>query len=108
MDPAAEDIHPNEGVPRLLAQHVVVEAGMVQLAQEKVTVDPLAAVERRVVDRAQLRLPAVDELQPSHAAGLGHIGPDPVAVMVTEARRDIRLELEQLVEEALDEGLEAG
>ena len=108
VDPAAEHVDPHERVPRLLAQHVVVEPGVVQLTEDEVAVDPLAGVQRRVIDGAQLGLPAVDEREPRPAAGLGDVRPAAVAAMVADAGRDIGLELEQLVEEALDEGLEAG
>ena len=79
-----------------------------ELAQDEVAVDPLAVVEGRVVQPGQLRLPAVDEREQPLAAGLGEVGPAVVVAVVADAGGDVRQEDEQLIEEAGDDGLEAG
>ena len=108
VERAADHVDPHERVPRLLAQVLLVEPELGQLAQHQVTVDPVAGIERRVVEARELRLPAVDEREARLAAGLGEVRPAIVEAVVADARRDVGLEHEQLVEEAADEVVERG
>ena len=61
VQPASDQVDPEQRVPRLLAQLRLGEPERRELAQDQVPVDPLVGGQRRRIEPCQRRLPAIDE-----------------------------------------------
>ncbi len=108
VEAAAEQVHPQERIPRLLAELGLGEPERVELAEEEVAIDRVVARQGRVLEPGQAGGPAVDEGEPLEPAGLADVGPSVVEPVVADGRGDVRLEHEQLLEERGDEVVERG
>ena len=108
VQPAAHLVDPRQRAPGLLDELGLAESERVQLAAHEVQVDPLVRRQGGAVDRGDHALPAVDERDPGRCAGLAHVAPLVVEPVVADGGGHLRLEREQLLEEAGDEVVERG
>ena len=104
--PLADEIHPLERVPRVLAQLALGELRGGDLAEDQVAVDRLVGAE--AAQAFERRLPAVHRRESLGAAGLGRIGPQAVEAVVADRGRGHRIEPEQVVEERPEDIVERG
>jgi len=99
VQPAADEVDPEERVPRLFAKVGLAEPERRQLAQQQVPVDPFAGRERLGIEALERGLPAVDERQAGIPPGVAHVRPAVIEAVVAHRRGQVGLEDEQLVEE---------
>ncbi len=107
-DPVAQQVHPLQRVPGLVPKLGLGEPLGFELHDQQVAVDRVAGREIGGPEPFERREPPVDEVEPRHPTGLGHVRPSIVVAVVADRRGGRRMERDELVEERREAALEVG
>jgi RimJ/RimL family protein N-acetyltransferase len=102
----AEQVHPVQRIPRLLAQVKIGEAHRFELLDQQVAVDGI--VGRQALEPAELGQPPIGERDPRLPTGSRHVRPAIVVGVLTDAGRGGREEPEELGQERVGTRAEVG